>query len=154
MNDLNVFNIKWLYRWRNPLNWPRNIKIIFRSFKMAYQRVTKGYCDWDIYDLDWYYSRLIGHSLKELGDITISHPYNIKYEDWKKMLGELGDQFLYIGQDPLSLAPSCDAWGEDMDNKELFDRVVKEETDINNHQIVVKNDAFARLCAIYEDLWD
>ena len=44
-NDLNVFTYGY-YSWRYPKNWFSNIKNFFRSIIRAWQRATKGYCDY------------------------------------------------------------------------------------------------------------
>ena len=55
MNKLNVFNTQWC-PWKYPNNWIRNARLFFRQFKWAYQRMTRGFCDFDTWDLDSYLS--------------------------------------------------------------------------------------------------
>ena len=55
MNPLNVFNNPY-FSWKYPECWYKNIRMFFRSFKYAYQRITKGYAYCDTWDLDDYYT--------------------------------------------------------------------------------------------------
>lgn len=43
--------------WKYPSNWFENIRQFFRNIKFAYQRVTRGYADPDIWDFDSYLSK-------------------------------------------------------------------------------------------------
>lgn len=92
MNDLNVLT-RHYYSWRIAGNWPRNVKYFFRTLKYAYQRITKGYCDSDLWSLDMYYAKLISTSLKEFADITHSYPYNSTPEEWKEELLKIAECF-------------------------------------------------------------
>ena len=65
MNDLNVFKYKTYSR--NPI---KNIRNFFQKIKYIYQRASKGYCDWDLYDLDNFYLNLLSKSIKEFADKT------------------------------------------------------------------------------------
>ena len=96
MNELNVFKRKAYGR--NPLEY---IKYFGKQLKWAYQRITRGYCDADTWDLDYYYANLIGVTLKHLADNTISYPYDSDPEEWKAYLTDLGNVFLSINNDEL-----------------------------------------------------
>lgn len=63
MKELNVFKYNFLpWRFRN---WGRNFIQIFRNIKYAWQRATKGYCDYDLWSLDVYYQHLFRDSLRD-----------------------------------------------------------------------------------------
>ena len=64
MNKLNVFHYG-IYPWKYPRNWFRNIPQIFRCIKFGYQRITKGYCGFDLCDLAQFYLKLFDETLKE-----------------------------------------------------------------------------------------
>ena len=93
MNKLNVFGFGY---------WParhvfRNIKQFFKNCKYAWQRATKGYSDWDRWDLDVFYTELMIQSLKEFVDKAhgAPDPYfdheNDSIEPWKKYVYEIAD---------------------------------------------------------------
>ena len=73
MNELNVFNNSWS-PWKYPSNWIRNARVFFRQFKWAYQRITRGYSDPDIWDFDTYLANLMSGDIEHLANITISYP--------------------------------------------------------------------------------
>lgn len=103
-NNLNVFKFdlprgKGIYK---IIQWPRNL---FRKIKWAYQRVTKGYCDYDVYSLDVFYANLFVVSLRELAEKENGYPaiYDIKYKDltseeklhiWKDKINSIADNFV------------------------------------------------------------
>ena len=105
MNKLNVFGKHHYYLTWHPATWGRAIKTFVRSFKMAYQRVKYGYCDWDWFDLDQFYCRLMAASLRSLANKTISHPYDTPYEQWLARLRRLADRFEALEVDELDLIP-------------------------------------------------
>jgi len=102
INNLNVLTYGYNY-WGYIPNWFRNIKQFFRNIKYAYQRIIKGYCDQDIWDLDSFYSELFYQTLNELADTTIGYPgvgefadteTTDGYEKWKDTLREMAEHFL------------------------------------------------------------
>lgn len=91
MNTLNVLKYGYMRGWRNFF---RNIKNFFCSLKYAYQRITKSYCDWDLWSLDIFYSRLFVNSLNELADTCIGYPVDYETpEAWQARLHEISNHF-------------------------------------------------------------
>ena len=68
-NNLNVFRYGYLKK--RPLS---NIRQFFRNVKYAYQRSTKGYCDYDLWNLGDTILHLINQSLKEFTAKTEGYP--------------------------------------------------------------------------------
>ena len=92
--NLNVFTMCPYSPWRYPSNWWRNIKQFFRHFKWAWQRTTKGFCDYDCFDLDHYYLVLLPVTLRHLAKYT--HGYPDKYtnfENWQKQIELMAKKF-------------------------------------------------------------
>ena len=83
--SLNVFTYGY-YNWKHPIH---NIATFFHNLRRAWQRATKGYCDWDTWDLDQYYIQLIVDSLADFQKETNSYPSEISPEEWNKVLGEI-----------------------------------------------------------------
>ena len=79
-NDLNVFTYGY-YSWRYPKNWFSNIKNFFRSIIRAWQRATQGYCGWDVWDLDTYYTELMRDTLIHLAENHFGHPQEFEHEE-------------------------------------------------------------------------
>lgn len=76
-----------------------NIHHFFRTIKWAWQRATKGYCDWDRWDLDYFYKKLFTNSLKEFANKTQSAPddyfdeRNDSLEPWKEHVNKMAQCF-------------------------------------------------------------
>ena len=88
-NKLNVFKYG-IYSWKYPRNWFSNIGMFFRNLKRAKDRATKGFCDWDIWDLDVWLLELLPASLKEFKDKTQGYPDELgSYEEWIKTLEKI-----------------------------------------------------------------
>ena len=76
-------------------NWFKNIEQFFRNIKYASQRITKGFCDWDTFDMDIYYAMLIHDSLVDFADNIMGWPDTIydTPEDYQKDLYRVADLF-------------------------------------------------------------
>lgn len=90
--NLNVWKRGW-DPWKYPCNWWGNIKHFFRTIKYSWQRVTKGYCDWDTWDLDSYYADLIHNTLLHLRDNTHGYPGDMTEKEWHDWLTETAECF-------------------------------------------------------------
>ena len=168
MNKLNVFNTQWC-PWKYPSNWPRNIRLFFRQFKWAYQRITRGFCDFDVWDMDIYLSQLIADEVKHLADTTHSYPGTTEfptYESWKAYLYKISELLHYsLGELPNEYE---EAWMKKWKNKGL-DFIngpnTPEEEEITNKYLdkemvneKLKNEAQDKalnmLFQVYRNLWD
>ena len=163
-NNLNVFKTGYLpFNWY-PKNWIYNIKIFFRNFKYAYQRATKGYCDRDLWNLDYYYSNLLHASLLHFADATICYPaFDFKeFEDWVNYLKEMASHFENIIDD--------DSNEFAVQAQEMLDKVYSEkdqdkieeyrarwlalEKQSSNFLTIEKDLAFDMLKKYFFNLWD
>ena len=97
MNKLNVFSGCF---YKSPHFWLRNIKMFFRCIKWSYQRITRGYCDADLWDYFTYHSELIIQSLTSFANNHMSYPTHFKDgtkvetdEQWVAYLIELVNHF-------------------------------------------------------------
>ena len=92
--NLNVFTMCSYSPWRYPSNWWSNIKQFFRHFKWAWQRVTKGYCDFDCFALDDYYLKLIPSTLRTLSEDTHGYPEKFNTPNkWQEELIGIAENF-------------------------------------------------------------
>ena len=95
MNQLNVFNNPYS-KWTYIPGWPKNIRMFFRSFKYAYQRVTRGVADCDYWDLDHYFLEVFVQGLDLLIKKQHGYPGNEQFptpESWDKYLQDMRDCF-------------------------------------------------------------
>ena len=95
MHPLNVFNNPKL-----PLKYPKNWISMFRayrrSFKYAYQRITRGIADCDYWDLDSYLLKIFVQGLDLLLKNQCGYPGNDEFptpESWDKYLKEMREYF-------------------------------------------------------------
>lgn len=82
----NVFYMGGMLRPHSPQAVWQNIRLFFRRFKWAYQRATRGYCDFDIWEMDSFYLNLFRESLHELANTTNGYPSDMTFEEWQKYL--------------------------------------------------------------------
>ena len=169
MNKLNVFNTYWC-PWKYPSNWPSNFRVFFRQFKWAYQRITKGYCDFDYWDWDTWMSQLIAQSLKELADKTHGYPGTDQfptYESWKDYLYNIVNLLEFSLRDDLPNEYE-EAWMKKWEEKD-FDIINREDTPeekeitdkylaIENNNAILKKEAQDKalklLIPIWNQCWD
>jgi hypothetical protein len=97
MNKLNVFSGCF---YKSPRFWLRNIKMFFRCIKWSYQRITRGYCDADLWDYFTYHSELIIQSLTSFINNHNGFPTYLNDgtkietdEEWVTYLTELVNHF-------------------------------------------------------------
>ena len=85
--------------WKYPACWFRNIKTFCRGFKYAYQRIVRGFSDYDCFDLDTYYLRNMSATLRHLADTSMGYPINYTPESWAEKLHSMADKMDYILKD-------------------------------------------------------
>lgn len=168
MNKLNIFNTHWS-PWKYPSNWASNFRVFFRQFKWAYQRVTRGYCDYDWWDADTYLTQLFIDILKEFINHGNSYPGTDEFptfELWTNYLQEIVNLFEYsLGELPNEYE---EAWLKKWENKDLdfFNKPeTPEEKEITNKYLDIemknelsKQDALKKglekFIYIFPTLWD
>lgn len=81
--------------WKRPINWLRNLRQFFRNIKWAYQRVTKGYCDYDLWDMDMWLSHLLNRSLIDFANKVHGYPDSLveNEHEWKSTLYNMSTAF-------------------------------------------------------------
>ena len=114
-NQLNVFN-NFYYKWYYPQYWHKNISMFLRSFKAAYQRITRGFCDRDTFDLDSYYLHIFTGTLNHLADNHWGYPGHGDFdtdEKWTAYLKELAHKFYLANETNEAYpTPEADKWWE------------------------------------------
>lgn len=169
MNELNVFNNTWC-PWRYPSNWIRNTRIFFRQFKWAYQRITRGYCDIDWYDMNTHLSKLIAQMLRKMAQDSMGYPGNEEfpsYESWADYLNETASLLEYSNSDLPNEYE--EAWLKTWENKDFLKTINEEQSpedkeitqkyldkEVANDKLKEKAlmDALDRLKHIFPSLWD
>lgn len=89
-NKLNI------WKWEEPCHWyriDRKIGFFFRKIKWAWQRAKYGYCDRDLWNLDYTLGNYIASSVNKLADISHGHPYQLTPEEWDGILKSIARNF-------------------------------------------------------------
>ena len=105
--ELNIFKCG-RYDFRNPFKriW-HNFTNFFKQIKWAYQRATRGYSDWDLWDLDSYYVQLMINSMHDFAEKTNSHPSGMTHEDWQELVHTIARCF---EESQESLEDNLESW--------------------------------------------
>lgn len=172
MNSLNVFTFGYL-----PMNFrniPQNFLNFFRNIKYAWQRATKGFCDYDVWALDHYYANLFFRSLIELKNTAHSYPANLTESEWENILNEMANCFyncdeanevyadtLYEAFYEATSKDSAYTWDpvqEKMVLEETFERLRKKASEqaVENDKLRTadKDKAFDLMKEYFFNLWD
>lgn len=172
MNPLNVFNNPY-FSWKYPECWYKNIRMFFRSFKYAYQRITKGFCDMDTWDLDDYYTRLFVDSLTTFSKHMNGWPQSNEFpefEDYQKYI----DKMVYLFNQSIEGNEDIkNKYAEEYEakilnkpdfleniNKEkspeekaLTDKYFKRENELYKYRKACRNEALDMMKHIFDSLW-
>ena len=136
-NKLNIFTGGYM-PWY-PRNWWSNIRYFFRTIKWGWQRATKGYSDYDTWDLDVYYSNMMIASLSQFRAETKGYPgYMNDIEEWYAILDKIIFLLKQANEDePLEEKNELVEWYEEyLETRPLT--LTKVEND--NHIYVTDND--------------
>lgn len=160
---MNVFKSGWS-TWRRPL---KKISLFFRRIKWAWQRITKGYCDYDVWDIDYYLSNLLWHILEDFSNTTNTFPNRFEtYENWIKYIKEVSNNFRLTLEDEYP-TPCLDNWSDnlpegwpnvddelDSAGQERAAAMREESKNIWQSRINNKNSGLEALSEVWFDLWD
>lgn len=143
--DINAFtcyipsrSIKW-----NVLHPIKYIKAICRGFRAAWQRATKGFCDYDLWDLDSWLLKLLPSALENFVKNNNGYPFDFKtIEEWNDFLLKMATDFRAC-QDP-----------EAEDRNEYYEEYIKqfEEKDgWHRERTEIDKKYFTRSRELYEE---
>ena len=159
MYTLNVFHTKY-YSWKCPSQWFKNIKLFFRQFKYAWQRITRGFCDADTWDLKDYYTNLFHATLTYFANNLHDAPYNFFDEElevgpWQDYLLEMARHFYNADSSNGVIENEYEeAHLLNLDNEELSKQYVARENEIVKWRSKELKKGLDMLQEVYEDLWD
>ncbi len=83
---MNIFKVKGYgtrYYLTHPWYWLREWR---KKLVFAWQRITRGYADWDVWDLDQWMLEILPRMLDQLADNTHTYPLDIGDKEWSKYL--------------------------------------------------------------------
>lgn len=123
-NPLNVLTLSPGYNWKYPACWVKNIKFTFRKFKFAWQRITKGFSDWDVYDLDDFYTRIFVDSLKSYVENNNGWPQSNEFPEFEDYQNYIKQIIYHFEQSIEGHEDICNEYRADfekyLDKKDFF----------------------------------
>lgn len=129
MNSLNVFHKDTYRPWKYPANWWDNVKQFIRNVKYAWQRVTCGYCDRDVWGLCDYYLDIFHFTLRDLALHHYGYPGTEPFDTddkWKDYLMDISWKFYQANECHNAFPrPMYEKWAED---------IMKHPEDLLNYQ--------------------
>ena len=164
----------------DPLNvftfgyWParnvfHNIKQFFRNIRYGWQRATKGYCDWDIWDLDQYHLVLLEKALTAFRKNNNGHPIDLTEEAWDKVLDRMiycyhmANEYLYNTDEYNEFYESWSASLDHFkmkenefiinDNKELYNKMAERSNELIKQGIEYITEASNLMIKYEGNLW-
>ena len=167
--DLNAFTRIPYCPWTYPSNWWSNIKLFFRKCKWAYQRITRGYADCDLWDFDSYVADFLSSALTYFAEHHEGYPDSLFPTDeaWTAYLKEMAEHFYASNEsNDYFPMPAMDKWIEYADSHEeiqIADSWAKnpysEEFVQEGKDLCVKRQeemiqGFEMLKEVYFNLWD
>ena len=172
-NKLNIFTNGYM-PWY-PRNLWYNIKHFFRTIKWGWQRATRGYSDYDIWDLDVYYSNIMIASLSQFRAEAIGYPgYMSNIEEWYAILDKIIFLLKQANEDePLEEKNELAEWYEEYLSTKTLDftkvekinseddgetkakvmQYYKREEELYNIRIQKRKEAFELLAEYFGHLW-
>lgn len=141
-NPLSIFHQAPYLRWWHIRN---NTEYFFRSLKWAWQRVTRGYADTDLWNLDMYLTYLLPAMFRSLADNGCGFPTDMdSYDEWKNYLYKMAQHFENANDEYYS-GPPIDT------NKENWKKQWEEHKD---YIISEREKGIEMLKKRWDNLWD
>lgn len=109
-----------------------------RRAKWKRQRIRRGFCDWDWWDLDYFYLNLFVNSLRHYAKNTIGYSPSLapSFEEYQARILRLADMFEELAN-----------WEETNADRHDFEQEFKEKDELTKK-------AFAELAEVFWSLWD
>lgn len=157
-NKLNIWKFQdCAARWYRPDLKVRNF---FRKIKWTWQRAKYGYCDKDLWSLDYALGNYIASATNKLSKKNHSHPYSTTEKEWDDILKNISINF-YMGvnedcydniyEKVIASLPSVDQTDE---QREMWKRYSEREIDIANLMAYHRKEGFKSLEKWFPNLWD
>ena len=138
---------------------------IFKEIKYAIQRIRKGYCDRDTWNIDWWFQKTIVLMLKDFKKNKHSYPTEFKtQEEWDNVLNKMIILFNNMDFDTCDISnPYEELWHSIVYNPQYFTpeqtkdirkKYLEKQEEIYEQCENAKNEAFSLFSKYFHDLWD
>ena len=136
--------------------------MFFNSIHAAYQRVTRGFCYWDVWDFDTHLAELMAQGLTVLADEGCAYPGNDEFptpESWSDYLHEIVRLLRFsLDEQPNEYQ---EEWMKKFDTKkflaldaELDKKFLDKERENAEKQQAALQRALEMIVHVWGDLWD
>ena len=141
------------------------IKSFIYKIKWFIQRGKRGYSDYDIFDISDWITQVIVPMLKQLKETKCGYPCDMTEEEWNSQLDKMIKCFMEISEDGCSMKneyenkvlESFDIKDTNKDKteecKELREKWLSREKEINNYKEKMKIEAFNLFSKYFWNLW-
>ena len=141
------------------------IKSFIYKIKWFIQRGKRGYSDYDIFDISDWFTQVIVPMLKQLKETKCGYPCDMTEEEWNSQLDKMIKCFMEISEDGCSMKneyenkvlESFDIKDTNKDKteecKELREKWLSREKEINNYKEKMKIEAFNLFSKYFWNLW-
>ena len=158
-NNLNIWKLE------DPSSWYRidkKIRFFFKKIKYVFQRAKYGWCDRDLWSLDYTLGNYIASSVNELANRTHGYPLGTTPEEWEQILRGIARNF-YLGTneecwsnpyDDLSTHAFFDKELGEEERKAIRDKWIKVEQENARTMEIRRQEGFHDLQKWFTDLWD
>ena len=157
-NKLNIWDYKDVFHW---YRFDKRISLFFRKIKWAYQRAKYGWCDKDLWSLDWTLGNYIASSVNELANRTHGYPYGLSPEEWDRILRRIAREFyLGVNEDSWTNPYESDISYEknylelEETERTIWNKWFEEERKIEEFMEAYREEGFRDLVKWYSHLWD
>lgn len=157
-NKLSIWKHKEYSKWYRI---DQKISLFFRKLKWMFQRAKYGYCDKDLWSLDYTLGNYIASSVNELANRTHGYPFNTTVEEWDEILRTIARNF-YLGinedcwnnyyENMLDYGEFYDKLSDD--KKEYWDKWFEVEKENETARQVRRQEGFQLLERWFMHLWD
>ena len=157
-NKLNI------WKWDNYIPWYRldkKLRGFFQKVKWTWQRAKYGFCDRDLWSLDYTLGNYIASTVYKLSKTTHGYPYGTTEKDWDNILKSIVANF-YMGvnedcyeniyEKVVAELPPYEKQTEEQ--KEMWKRYSEREVDIANLMAYHRKEGFKVLEKWFPSLWD
>lgn len=168
MNN-NILKYGWC-SWRYPRYWWKNIKMIPRHIKWAWQRITRGYADCDVWGMNNWLLDVISGALDHLAENHCGYPGTEQFpedEEWTTYLKDMALKF-YAANEENEYYPTPERekwwkWYEEHDSivvpvsdalNPYVNTMIKEDKELAEKRMQDFAEAWSMMGDVFWDLWD
>ena len=161
MVNISLFKEHYSYPWRYPVNWIRNIKEFFKNIKWSWQRAKYGVSDYDAWDLDGYFVKVLINGLDRMmanlhgAPIEFYDEENDSAQPWIDYLTEAKEHLKnYLDDDFDEHHVLPYDWNTEEEKKEVLQKWAAECREHDEWRAEEVCKGLEMIAKVYPSLWD